>query len=155
MQVQLATSADIPRWLELAAEVEFLFGPMVDQPNFQAALRKNIDRDSAYCVREQDGSPGTALMGGLLFSSKPPRYEIGWLSVAEMWRQKGVATVLLEHVFTLINPRAELFVKTFGADNPDGLPARKFYEKLGFQPFEESPPGPEGGSREILRRTCV
>lgn len=40
MKVQIATRADVPGWLELALEVEFLFGPMVDQPDFQNALRK-------------------------------------------------------------------------------------------------------------------
>ena len=46
MKVQIATRADIPGWLALASQVEFLFGPMVDQPDFHRALRKNIDHVS-------------------------------------------------------------------------------------------------------------
>ncbi|MCE2416152.1 GNAT family N-acetyltransferase [Candidatus Poribacteria bacterium] len=153
MKIQIATCADIPSWLELASEVEFLFGPMVDQPDFHSALYKNIDRESAYCVREQDRSAGAPLMGGLFLSSRPPEYHIRWLSVAEQWRRGGIGTVLLEHVFGLINPPAELFVTTFGEDNPEGQPARHFYKKMGFESFAEAPLGPEGGSREIFRKS--
>ena len=153
MKVQIATRSDIPGWLELASQVEFLFGPMVDQPDFHSALCKNIDRKSAYCVREQDGSAGALLMGGLFLSSRPPAYDIRWLSVDEQWRRKGIGTVLLAHVFNLIKPPAELFVATFGEDNLEGQPARHFYKKMGFEPFTEAPPGPEGGSREVFRKS--
>ena len=155
MKVQIATRIDIPSWLELASEVEFLFGPMVDQPDFQSALRKNIDRGSAYCVREQDRSAGAPLMGGLFLSCRPSEYDIRWLSVAEQWRRRGIGTVLLEHVFGLINSPAELLVTTFGDDNLEGQPARQFYKKMGFEPFAEAPPGPEGGSREVFRKSFL
>ena len=151
MKVQIATRADIPGWLALASQVEFLFGPMVDQPDFHRALRKNIDRESAYCVREQDRSAGAPLMGGLFLSFR--EYHINWLSVDQQWRRRGIGTVLLEHVFDLIESPAELFVTTFGADNLEGQPARRFYKKMGFEPFAEAPPGPEGGSREVFRKS--
>src|SRR5215212_2451843 len=38
MHIVLAQPADLPAWLDLAAEVEFLFGPMVADPGFHAAL---------------------------------------------------------------------------------------------------------------------
>ena len=151
MKVQIATRADIPGWLELASEVEFLFGPMVDQPDFQNALRKNIDRESAYCVREQNRLAGAPLMGGLFLSARPSEYHIRWLSVAEQWRRRSIGTVLLEHVFDLIKPPAELFVTTFGEDNLEGHPARQFYKKMGFEPFAEAPPGPEGRPERYSR----
>ena len=146
MKVQIATRADIPGWLALASQVEFLFGPMVDQPDFHRALRKNIDRKSAYCIREQDRPDGAPLMGGLFLSFR--EHHINWLAVDQQWRRRGVGTVLLEHVFDLIESPAELFVTTFGADNLEGQPARQFYKKMGFEPFAEAPPGPEGRSRE-------
>ena len=152
MKVQIATRADIPSWFELASQVEYLFGPMVDQTDFQNALRKNIDRESAYCVREQDQSAGALLMGGLFLSFRPPEYHIRWLSVDQRWRRRGIGTVLLEYVFDLIKPPAELFVTTFGEDHLEGQPARQFYKKMGFEFFAEAPPGPEGGSREIFQK---
>ena len=156
MHVALAQPADIPAWLELAAEVEPLFGSMVAEPGFHAALERNIARQTAFCIREQDGASGTALMGGLLFSAiHAPHYKIGWLAVAERWRQQGVAQALLEHCFRLIQPPAELSVITFGEDNVAGRPARHFYERMGFQAAEAAPNGPEDLARAAFRRQFV
>jgi GNAT superfamily N-acetyltransferase len=156
MHVTLAQPADIPAWLELAAEVEPLFGPMVAGPGFHAALERNIARQTAFCVREQDGAPGVPLMGALLFSAThAPHYKIGWLAVAQRWQRQGVAHTLVEHCFRLVQPPAELSVVTFGADNLAGSPARRFYERMGFQAAEAAPNGPEGGARQVFRRQFV
>lgn len=56
--IQIATPADLASWLLLAAEVEPLFGPMVNEASFHAALANNFQRGTAYCIREQDGPPG-------------------------------------------------------------------------------------------------
>src|SRR5690349_15048938 len=147
MHVALAQPADIPAWLDLAAEVEPLFGPMLADPGFHAALERNIGRQTAFCVRSQADIPGTPLMGALLFSaSHAPHYTIGWLAVSQRWRRQGVARALVEHCFRLIQPPAVLSVVTFGEDNVAGRPARRFYERMGFQAGEAAPNGPEGGT---------
>jgi ribosomal protein S18 acetylase RimI-like enzyme len=153
MHVVLAQPADIPAWLRLAAEVEFLFGPMVDDPAFHQALTRNILRQTAFCIREQNDLPGTPLQGALLFSAThAPRYAIGWLAVAQHWRRHGVAQALVMHCFARIQPPAELTVITFGADNQAGKAARDFYERMGFHAAEAAPNGPEGGTRQVYRR---
>jgi len=43
MKVQVAQLEDIDSWLSLAAEVEDLFGPMVNEPGFMKALMRNIE----------------------------------------------------------------------------------------------------------------
>ncbi|CAM5640231.1 GNAT family N-acetyltransferase OS=Streptomyces tendae OX=1932 GN=GUR47_10780 PE=4 SV=1 [Streptomyces tendae] len=50
---------------------------------------------------------------------------------------------------------ADIEVVTFGADHPGASAsgARAFYERLGFTPAETVAPGPEGGSRQLYRRT--
>jgi len=150
LQVVKATMEDIRGWLELASEVEYLFGPMVNDPSFIESLEKNIYRGTAFCVRENNGSPGTNLLGGVLFSSSnAPDYKIGWLSVSSKSRGQGVATVLLNHILSLVRPNSKISVTTFGDDVPDGQPAGKLYEKFGFKPSNENvPDGPEGGSRQ-------
>jgi GNAT superfamily N-acetyltransferase len=156
MHVTLAQPADIPAWLDLAAEVEPLFGPMVADPGFHAALERNIARQTAFCIREQDGAPGVPLMGALLFSAThASRYKIGWLAVAQRWRRQGVAQALVEHCFRLVQPPAELSVVTFGTDNLAGSPARRFYERMGFEAAEAAPNGLEGGTRQVYRRQFV
>jgi GNAT superfamily N-acetyltransferase len=156
MQIALAQPADIPAWLDLAAEVEPLFGPMVADPAFHAALERNIARQTAFCIREQDDRPGAPLMGALLFSAThAPHYKIGRLAVAQRWRRQGVAQALVEHCFRLVQSPAELSIITFGADNVAGRPARRIYERMGFQAAEAAPNGPEGGTQQVFRRQFV
>lgn len=153
MLVQTACEEDVQRWLELAAEVEELFGPMVGAPGFHRALGKNLDRRSAYCVREGDGPPGSPLAGAIMFSPSPPEYKIGWLAVAGRWRRRGVGRLLVEHVLAQVVPPASVRVITFSEGEPEGLPARFFYESMGFRPAGVQPTsGPRGGPAQIYLR---
>jgi ribosomal protein S18 acetylase RimI-like enzyme len=156
MQVNRACEEDFPAWLTLALEVEALFGvPLSVDAGFQQALLRNIQRGSAFCVREHDGPAGAALCGGLLFSSKhAPTYELGWLAVESAWRRMGVGRALVEHVMTLIIPPAELTVTTFIDGEAAGAPARRFYLELGFVPAEIfSVLTPPGAARQRFRKT--
>ncbi len=148
-QVVPATEADLVAWLTLAAEVEPLFGPLVGDPSFEGALARCIARGDAFCVREEgEGSP---LLGGLLFSRKPPTYTLGWLAVASRGRRRGVGRLLVLHALGLVLPPAQVVVTTFGPDHSEGEPARRFYEALGFAPAEMAPNGTDGTSRQIYR----
>lgn len=151
--VVTAVPDDEPAWLALAAEAEPLFGSLVNEPTFRRALQRNIGRGSAFCVRAGDGAPGAALCGGILFSAHPPQYTIGWLVVARLWQRRGVGRALVEHVLRLAQPLAEVSVVTFGPDQPDGAPARRFYERLGFVPAEMTLSGPDGQPRQVFRQT--
>jgi len=153
MQVVRAVSGDTHAWLDLAAEVEPLFGPLVSDERFLSALERNIARGSATCVRVDDGPPGSVLMGGLLFSSHPPRHQIGWLAVAQAWRRKGVGRLLVEHALCLVQRPAEVSVVTFGQGVPGGGAARAFYVDLGFVPCEPAEAGPDGQPRQVYHRT--
>ena len=150
--VVVAQLEDIRAWLHLAREVESLFGPMSNDPVFQRALQKNIDRGTAFCIREADAPPGVSLLGGLLFSPKPPIYTIGWLAVTQSCRRQGIGLRLMKQVIGLVEVPAELVVTTFGMGTPAGEPARRFYERLSFHAAEPAPNGPEGGSRQVFRR---
>lgn len=153
--VEQALPADLPAWRLLAAEVEPLFGPMVGQPEFEAALARKVERGLALCVREGGGLPGARLLGGLLWSAHPPHYRIGWLAVAARARRQGVGRRLVETALAWVIPPATVEVVTFGEDNPAGLPARRFYLAFGFQPAEPAAPGPEGGSRQVFCLTIT
>lgn len=149
--VQISTTEDLAAWLMLAAEVEPLFGPMVNEASFHTALANNFQRGTAYCIRENDGPPGTPLLGGLLFSPKPPLYRIGWLAVAERARHQGHGARLLQYALAQVTPPAMIRVITFGEDNPAGHPARQLYMRFGFLPAEMTKPGPDGTSRQLFQ----
>ncbi|GLY13458.1 GNAT family N-acetyltransferase [Kineosporia rhizophila] len=128
MQAVPATAADRPAWLRLAAEVEYLFGPLVGDPGFEAALSRNIDRGSALCVRTSEG-----LAGGLLLSAHHPLYRIGWLAVSQQHRKQGVGALLVRTAIgTLTRAPGAVEVTTFGPEH-QGKDASGFYERLGFQ----------------------
>lgn len=150
-EVQIAHREDKASWLDLATEVEPLFGPMVNDPKFHAALERTIDRRMAFCIRQDDGPPETPILAGLLFKDEPPAYKIGWLAVAERARHQGFGRAILCHVLQLVAPPAEVSVTTFGPDVPGGLPARGLYESFGFLPEEMLELEPMDKSRQILR----
>ena len=136
MIVFTANPEDYAPWLVLAAEVEDLFGRMVDKPDFQQTLMKNILRQTALCVREDDGPPGSTLLGGLFFSPKPPVYKISWLVVSQRCQRRGIGQQLVTAFLRQVQPPAELVVTTFSEGTPGGEAARRFYRKLGFEPAE-------------------
>ncbi|HYF62464.1 MAG TPA: GNAT family N-acetyltransferase [Herpetosiphonaceae bacterium] len=152
IQITIAQPEDCAAWLELAREVEPLFGPMVSDPGFHRALNNAIERGTAYCVRAENGEPGSPIIGGMLFSAKPPIYKIGWLAITSTQRGRGIGKALVAHAIRQVQPPAELRVTTFGPDITEGQAARSLYMRLGFTPAEQAPAGPEGGSRQVFRR---
>ncbi|MCX4971115.1 GNAT family N-acetyltransferase [Streptomyces sp. NBC_00654] len=148
MQAVPAVRADLPAWLCLASEVEDLFGPMVDDPQFRAAVERNMERGTALCVHAEREVPGGELAGGLLMSAHPPRYEISWLAVGGAWRGRGIGELLVRTALRdLTAGPGTVEVTTFGPDHP-GRGARGFYEHLGFAP---DLPLSAGGTRQTYR----
>ena len=141
--VDEGTPADVASWLEIVREVEPLFGPM---PDFGSALLRNIRRGTALCVRDPNGQ----VLGGALMQA-PPRAVITWLAVRASARRQGVGQALVAEILRRCPPSCDVLVDTFGADNPEGRPARRLYESFGFAEAEHLPSGPEGGSRQRYR----
>lgn len=154
MIVRLACEQDSAGFLDLAAQVEHWFGPMVEDPGFRAAVDKHIRRSMALVAVSSE--PG--LLGGLLFGAKASTYHLHWLVVSEQARGKGIGRALLEEATRrFVRGPGSIEVVTFGADHPGAVVsgARVFYESLGFDPAEVTAPGPEGGSRQVYRRNVV
>ena len=148
MAIVAATGSDFEAFLELASEVEDLFGAMVSEASFHDAVRRNILRGSALVARQPDG----ATVGALLFSRhRRPTYRVGWLVVARRHRSRGIGRTLLGEAFRRwVKPPCAIEVVTFGPDHP-GAEFRGFYERLGFEPAELADGGPEDGSRQVFR----
>jgi ribosomal protein S18 acetylase RimI-like enzyme len=101
----------------------------VTNDGFRHALRRNIERGSAFCVRGEANHP---LLGGLLWSAHPPTYEIGWLAVCSSARRRGVASLLVGHVLSSVKGPASVIVTTFVEGVSAGEPARALYKRFGF-----------------------
>jgi ribosomal protein S18 acetylase RimI-like enzyme len=148
--VRVAEEQDIPGFLRLAAQVEHWFGPMVEDPGFRNAVDKHVHRSSALVAVSSEPD----LLGGLLFSAKPPVYHVRWLVVSERARSEGIGRALMSDAMRrFVRGPGTIEVITFGADHPGASAsgARAFYERLGFTPAEAVEPGPEGGSRQLYR----
>jgi GNAT superfamily N-acetyltransferase len=154
MIIRLADEQDVPGFLDLAGQVEHWFGPMVHDPGFCAAVGKHIRRAMALVAV----GGGADLLGGLLFGAKPPVYQVHWLVVSGRARRQGVGRALMaEAMRRFVTGPGVVEVVTFGADHPGAVTAgaRVFYERLGFTPAEAAGPGPEGGSRQVFRKTVT
>ena len=136
-----ATLADIPPLLDIAREVEPLFGAM---PMFDVTLRNNIAHGSALCVQDKSGS----VIGGLLLGGTPPDNWIRWLAVRRPARGQGAGAALVADVLHRCPAPCTISLATFGADSVEGRPARRLYERFGFVAGEMLPRGPEGGTRQ-------
>jgi GNAT superfamily N-acetyltransferase len=128
---------------------------MVDEPGFRTVLARHIRRATALVAASADE---TGLLGGLLFTARPPTYHVRWLVVSGHARGKGVGRALMADAMRrFITGPGVVEVVTFGADHPGASTsgARVFYERLGFTPCEAAADGPDGGSRQIYRRTAT
>ena len=153
MIVRLASDLDVPGLLDLAGQVEPWFGAVAGDPGFRAVLGRHIGRGTAL-VAVAAGQAG--VLGGLLFSARPPAYHVRWLVVSAPARGRGVGRALMaEAMRRYVSGPGVVDVVTFGAGHPGATAsgARVFYERLGFTPAEAAAPGPEGGSRQVYRRT--
>lgn len=142
MKIQIATMEDFSGWLELAAQVEHLFGPMVHEDSFLKALEGVILKQQAFCFREQDGAPGTRLCAGILVSKEDN--EIAWFVVERASRGKGLGRALLSFAMAQLDPSRDISVTTFAPGIPEGLAARALYQNLGFEDRALCEPTPAG-----------
>lgn len=155
MTIRPACQDDAPGIIELAAQVEHWFGPMVGEPGFQAFLARHISRGTALVATSDTQND---LLGALFFTAKPPAYHVRWLVVAEHARRTGVGGALMADAMRrFVTGPGVVEVVTFGSDHPGASAsgARAFYERLGFIPAEAAAPGPEGGSRQIYRKAIT
>ena len=151
-EVIRSENGDLSGWLILAAVVEPEFGDLVSNPLFHNTLLSCLDQGTAYCIRENNGPPGSPLMGGLLFTATRDGHRIGWLAVVQEHRRQGVASRLVEHALSKIVRPSVVEVTTFGPHDPKGDSARAFYRRMGFHPGEIGiDRGPAGESRQVWR----
>lgn len=124
-----AQITDIPSWLEIAQEVEPLFGPM---PDFPETLALKIESGMAICAAAGGSSQ---ILGGCLIGRDSERGWIRWLAVRESARKNGIGASLLSAALYWLNMDA-VSVLTFCEDVDAGRPARHLYGQFGFEPAE-------------------
>ena len=151
MGVTVSIKEDFPGWIELAAEVEHLFGPMVEEPDFQSGLQAAIDEKRAFCIREEPATPGGRLCGGIVIL--PWAREIAWLAVRKQSRGKGYGRALLAQALSRMEAGGDVCVQTFDPSVKEGAPARALYRSFGFVDHKGCEPNSAGLPTVIMIRS--
>ncbi len=136
---------DYEAWLAIAAEVEPLFGPMVDTPDFQNGIQACIDRGEAYGVGH-----GSRELAGIV-ALEPKSHDILWLAVKRDQRGKGYGDLLVKKALEVLG-NVEIHVQTFASDSPEGAGARAIYRKHGFIEERDAGPNPANVPTVIMVR---
>lgn len=149
-QIRRATPDDIPSWLELAREVEHLFGPMADIPEFRHALQEAVRLGDASCATPASSS---AIVGGIVIS--PASNSIEWLAVSRVARGAGLGRGLLALAIDNLDPGRPISVQTFAQTSPDGAAARQLYSSFGFTDREPKGPTPAGVPTVLMHKPAA
>ncbi len=147
--VRAARQDDFHAWLALARDLEPLFGPMVDVPEFRAGLAGAIAAGTALAVDDATG----AFAGGLLF--EPDLNAIAWLGVTAAVRGRGLGGALLAAGLAALDPDRPIGVQTFAPGCAEGEAARALYLDRGFVDAAPADPAPSGLPTVLMRRPAA
>ena len=141
-RIRDAEPRDLSGWLALAKEVEHLFGPMSEVPEFRAALDGAIASGHALAAVVPSDDGEEELAGGIVFS--PEGGSIEWLAVSTRARGTGLGRELLAAAIARLDPARTVSVQTFAPASADGAAARRLYAAFGFEDREDAGPTPAG-----------
>lgn len=126
--VLFAITKDIPIWMSLVEVVKDKF-PGLEIDGYINTLKKNIERQTALCVKQDNH-----ITGVLLFS--PKKSCLSCMAVHPDYRGQGIATALIDKMLMLMPQDKDITVTTFRSDDEKGTAPRALYKKFGFEEAE-------------------
>ena len=147
--IDISILDDYNAWLLLAKEVEPLFGPMVEDVDFQEALKKVLADKTAFCINSDSDKIDKTIKGGIIISKESN--EIAWFAVSKIYRGMGYGRALLEFAIDNLNTKEDIFVQTFDKSISEGKAARKLYLDFGFIDYKDGGLNPAGISTVIMK----
>jgi ribosomal protein S18 acetylase RimI-like enzyme len=127
-KVLFASKEDIIMWMSLVEKVKDSF-PGLETESYLSILKKNIERKTALCVKQNN-----LIVGILLFS--PNQSCLSCMAVHPDFRGMGIATSLIDMMLNLMPGDRDITVTTFRADDEKGAAPRALYKKHGFEEAE-------------------
>jgi len=150
MHIELSHPCDLSDWLALAREVEPLFSPMSDVPEFQDGLRQAMQEKRVLSVRLDDSQSASQLAGGIIIDAL--ENEILWLAVSGVSRGKGIGRLLLREAIDRLDPNRPVYMQTYDETIEAGAAARALYLNMGFRDIRDGGENPAGLSTVIMER---
>lgn len=147
--IRLLKESDYVVWLEIAAEVESLFGPMVQNQGFQDGIKICIQKGDAYCKMNRDGT-----VAGIIAIDRTQN-EISWLAVRKQYRGNHFGDELLKKAISELLENGDIYVQTFSDDHEMGKHARNIYLNNGFIDFKTAGKNPAGIKTVIMVKKAL
>lgn len=130
--IRKGTVNDITEWRDLVKQVSHVFPGLETEEKLKEHKRtvlKFIDKGEAVCSTDD-----SLITGVLLYSKK--HNMICCLAVSPEYRERGIASAMLQVAFGDLDRTREIKVSTFREGDEKGIAARTVYTKFGFQPEE-------------------
>ncbi len=134
--IRLLSEQDYSTWIELAKEVEPLFGPMSDSREFQEGIKNCIQKNNAFGINDQNGN-----ITGIIALDRDNN-EIVWLAVGKKYRGNKYGDKLVKKAIEELKRNGDIYVQTFSKKIEEGKSARSIYEKNGFIDFKDAGKNP-------------
>jgi len=144
--IRLLDLHDYDTWIELAKEVEPLFGPMTDSKEFQAGIKDCIQNNNSFGIEGEEGK----LAGIIALDRK--NNEILWLAVGMKYRGNKYGEKLLKKAIEELESNGDIYVQTFSGKVNEGKNARIIYERNGFADNKDAGKNPAGIETVIMVR---
>lgn len=132
MEVRLGKASDLDKWMTLVQEVKDNFpGLETDEAlkDHRATVLEFIHNKNAICATD-----GGDIVGVLLFSMTENM--LCFLAVSEKYRRQHIAEKMVEAMLELLPKGKNISVSTYRDGVLEGVAARAFYKRMGFQEGE-------------------
>lgn len=128
MQIRLAQTEDIDRWMEFVTKIKAVFPGLETQAallEHRSTVLHFIENRTAICATD-----GIKLVGALLFSAETNT--LCFLAVDPLYRRQHIAQNMVLSMLERMDNMEDITVTTYREGDPNGIAARAFYKSLGF-----------------------
>lgn len=130
MEIRLAKENDAENWMSLVNKVKDSFPGLETAEAMEEHRHTVLDfmsKSLAVCAETEN-----KIVGTLLFSKQESM--LCFLAVDPDFRRRHIAEKMVSYMLAFMEGEKDITVTTYREGVPEGIPARAFYQRLGFEP---------------------